>query len=251
MIEVHHLTKTYGSITAVDDVSFTVATGEAAGFLGPNGAGKTTTMRILTGFMPATSGTVTVEGFDVFKDSFEVRKRIGYLPETPPLYLEMTVRSYLIHVGKLKALPGSTLKAAADRVIEECGLEHVSGRLCGHLSKGYRQRVGLAQALIHQPAVLILDEPTVGLDPAQIIEIRALIRGLTAERTVILSTHILPEVQQICQKVVLINGGRIALESSMTDLVRERSLEEEYLRHVTGDAGYGAALGMQEGGGDA
>ncbi len=247
MIEVKHLTKTYGSITAVDDVSFQVATGQAAGFLGPNGAGKTTTMRILTGFMPATSGTVTVEGFDVFKDSFEVRKRIGYLPETPPLYLEMTVRSYLRHVGKLKALAGSQIKAAADRVIEECGLENVAGRLCGHLSKGYRQRVGLAQALIHQPAVLILDEPTVGLDPAQIIEIRALIRGLTAERTVILSTHILPEVQQICQKVVLINGGRIALEMDMADLVRERSLEEVYLRHVTGDAQYGTGAAVPGG----
>ena len=241
MIEVKTLTKTYGSITAVDNVSFRVGTGEAAGFLGPNGAGKTTTMRILTGFMPATSGTVTVDGFDVFKDSFEVRKRIGYLPETPPLYLEMTVRSYLRHVGKLKALPGSEIKAAADRVIDECGLEDVAGRLCGHLSKGYRQRVGLAQALIHQPAVLVLDEPTVGLDPAQIIEIRALIRRLTADRTVILSTHILPEVQQICQKVVLINGGRIALEMNMADLVRERTLEEEYLRHVTGDAQYGSA----------
>jgi ABC-2 type transport system ATP-binding protein len=149
------------------------------------------------------------------------------------------VRSYLRHVGKLKALPRAQVSPAADRVIEECGLEQVAGRLCGHLSKGYRQRVGLAQALIHQPAVLILDEPTVGLDPAQIIEIRSLIRGLAAERTVILSTHILPEVQQICRKVVLINGGRIALESNMADLVREGSLEEEYLRHVTGDASYG------------
>jgi ABC-2 type transport system ATP-binding protein len=243
MIEVKNLTKTYGSITAVDDVSFQVATGEAAGFLGPNGAGKTTTMRILTGFMPATSGTVTIEGFDVFKDSFEVRKRIGYLPETPPLYLEMTVRSYLRHVGKLKALASSKIAAAADRVIEECGLEDVAGRLCGHLSKGYRQRVGLAQALIHQPAVLVLDEPTVGLDPAQIIEIRSLIRGLTADRTVILSTHILPEVQQICQKVVLINGGRIALDANMAELTREHSLEEEYLRHVTGEASYGSPQG--------
>jgi ABC-2 type transport system ATP-binding protein len=151
----------------------------------------------------------------------------------------MTVRSYLRHVGKLKALPGSQIASAADRVIEDCGLEHVAGRLCGHLSKGYRQRVGLAQALIHRPAVLILDEPTVGLDPAQIIEIRELIRSLAAERTVILSTHILPEVQQICRKVVLINGGRIALESDMAELVRERSLEEEYLRHVTGDAAFG------------
>lgn len=236
MIEVKNLTKTYGSTTAVDNLSFTVGTGEAAGFLGPNGAGKTTTMRILTGFMPATSGTVTVDGFDVFTDSFEVRKRIGYLPETPPLYLEMTVRSYLRHVGKLKAIPSPDVKAAADRVIEECGLENVAGRLCGHLSKGYRQRVGLAQALIHRPSVLVLDEPTVGLDPAQIIDIRDLIRGLAAERTVILSTHILPEVQQICQKVVMINRGRIVLDRPMGELTRERSLEEEYLRHVTGDA---------------
>src|SRR5688572_28038741 len=240
MIEVKHLTKTYGSITAVDDVSFTVATGEAAGFLGPNGAGKTTTMRILTGFMPATSGTVTVDGYDVFADSFEVRKRIGYLPETPPLYLEMTVRGYLRHVAKLKALSRPQVVPAADRVIVEFGIESVAGRLFGHLSKGYRQRVGLAQALIHQPAVLVLDEPTVGLDPAQIIEIRALIRGLAGERTVILSTHILPEVQQICRKVVLINGGRIALEADMAALVREGSLEQEYLRHVTGDANFGS-----------
>ncbi|MBI5504853.1 MAG: ATP-binding cassette domain-containing protein [Deltaproteobacteria bacterium] len=237
MIEVKNLTKTYGSITAVDDVSFQVATGQAAGFLGPNGAGKTTTMRIITGFMPATAGTVKVDGFDVFEDSFEVRKRIGYLPETPPLYLEMTVRSYLRHVGKLKAIARTAVAGAADRVIEECGLEQVAGRLCGHLSKGYRQRVGLAQALIHEPAVLILDEPTIGLDPAQIIEIRSLIRRLTTDRTVILSTHILPEVQQICAKVVIINGGHIALEADIAELVRERSLEEEYLRHVSGDAG--------------
>jgi ABC-type multidrug transport system ATPase subunit len=236
MIEVKNLTKTYGSTTAVDDVSFSIATGEACGFLGPNGAGKTTTMRILTGFMPASSGTVTVDGFDVFHDSFEVRKRIGYLPETPPLYLEMTVRSYLRHVARLKAVPGAKVKAAADLAIEECSLEHVAGRLCGHLSTGYRQRGGLAQALLHEPAVLVLDEPTVGLDPAQIIEIRSLIRRLATERTVILSTHILPEVQQICQKVVLINAGRIALEATIAELVRERSLEEEYLRHVTGEA---------------
>jgi ABC-2 type transport system ATP-binding protein len=236
MIEVRNLTKSYGSITAVDNVSFTVPTGQAAGFLGPNGAGKTTTMRILTGFMPATSGTVKIDGFDVFHDSMEVRKRIGYLPETPPLYLEMTVRAYLRHVAALKAVPRARVKSAADRTLEECGLDHVAGRLCGHLSKGYRQRVGLAQALLHEPAVLILDEPTVGLDPAQIIEIRTLIRRLASERTVILSTHILPEVQQICQKVVLINAGRIALEADLAELVRERSLEEEYLRHVTGEA---------------
>ncbi|HYC57525.1 MAG TPA: ATP-binding cassette domain-containing protein [Candidatus Binatia bacterium] len=235
MIEVANLTKTYGSITAVDGLSFTVPTGQAAGFLGPNGAGKTTTMRIITGFMPATSGTVKVDGFDVFEDSFEVRRRIGYLPETPPLYLEMTVRSYLRHVGKLKGIARAHLVSAADRAIEECSLEQVAGRLCGHLSKGYRQRVGLAQALIHEPAVLILDEPTIGLDPAQIIEIRALIRRLATERTVILSTHILPEVAQICQKVVIINQGRIAVESNIADLVRDRTLEQEYMRHVSGE----------------
>ncbi len=234
MIEVQNLTKAYGSTVAVDNASFRVESGQACGFLGPNGAGKTTTMRVITGFMPATTGTVAVDGFDVFEDSFEVRRRIGYLPETPPLYLEMSVRSYLAHVAKLKAVPRSELKSAAERVIEECALGKVADRLCGHLSKGYRQRVGLAQALIHQPAVLILDEPTIGLDPAQIIEIRELVKQLATERTVILSTHILPEVTQICDKVVIINEGRIAVDSTIADLTRERSLEEEYLRHVSG-----------------
>ena len=235
MIEVRNLTKTYGTTTAVADLSFEVATGQAAGFLGPNGAGKTTTMRIITGFLPATAGTVRVEGFDVFEDSFEVRRRIGYLPETPPLYLEMPVRAYLEHVGKLKGLARGQVRGAADRVIDECGLGHVAHRLCGHLSKGYRQRVGLAQALIHEPEVLILDEPTIGLDPAQIIEIRELIKSLATERTVILSTHILPEVAQICQKVVIIAQGRIAVDADIEELTRERSLEQEYLRHVGGE----------------
>ncbi|RMD83091.1 MAG: ATP-binding cassette domain-containing protein [Candidatus Dadabacteria bacterium] len=236
MIEVRNLVKTYGPIEAVKDVSFSVATGQACGFLGPNGAGKTTTMRIITGYMPATSGTVSVDGFDVFEDSFEVRKRIGYLPEHPPLYLEMKVCRYLEHVARLKGLKGRAVAQARDRVLAECGLEEVAGRLCGHLSKGYRQRVGLAQALIHDPSVLILDEPTIGLDPAQIIEIRQLIRELATERTVILSTHILPEVAQICQKVVIINEGRIALEAELEDVTREGSLEEEYLKYVSGEA---------------
>ncbi|MFT4569933.1 MAG: ABC-2 type transport system ATP-binding protein [Hyphomicrobiaceae bacterium] len=236
MVEVKNLTKTYGAIAAVSDISFRVETGQACGFLGPNGAGKTTSMRIITGFMPATSGTVTVDGFDVFEDSYEVRRRIGYLPETPPLYLEMKVLDYLKHVARLKAVPSAQIADAADRVIADCSLENVAGRLCGHLSKGFRQRVGLAQALIHEPAVLILDEPTVGLDPAQIIEIRELIRRLATERTVILSTHILPEVAQICGKVVIINRGQIALEANLEDVTATGSLEHEYLRHVSGEA---------------
>jgi ABC-2 type transport system ATP-binding protein len=235
MIEVRNLTKAYGSFEAVKDISFTVATGQACGFLGPNGAGKTTTMRIITGYMPATAGSVRVEGFDVFEDSFEVRKRIGYLPEHPPLYLEMKVAAYLDHVARLKGVPRREIGGARDRVIAECSLGKVAHRLCGHLSKGYRQRVGLAQALIHSPAVLILDEPTIGLDPAQIIEIRELIRTLATERTVILSTHILPEVAQICQKVVIINEGRIALESEISSFVGQSTLEAEYLKHVTGE----------------
>jgi ABC-2 type transport system ATP-binding protein len=236
MVEVKNLTKTYGAVAAVRDVSFRVETGQACGFLGPNGAGKTTTMRIITGFMPATDGTVTVDGFDVFEESYEVRRRIGYLPETPPLYLEMKVDDYLRHVARLKGVPRNAIAGAADRVIAECSLDNVAGRLCGHLSKGYRQRVGLAQALIHEPAVLILDEPTVGLDPAQIIEIRELIRRLATERTVILSTHILPEVAQICAKVVIINNGRVALESTIADITETGTLETEYLRCVSGDA---------------
>ncbi len=235
MIEVKSLTKAYGSFAAVKDISFTVATGQACGFLGPNGAGKTTTMRVITGYMPATSGTVAVDDFDVFEQSFEVRRRIGYLPETPPLYLEMRVDKYLSHVAKLKGVARSALAGARERVIEACGLDEVATRLCGHLSKGYRQRVGLAQALIHDPAVLVLDEPTVGLDPAQIIEIRELIRGLATERTVVLSTHILPEVAEICQKVVIINTGRIVLESDIESLTAAGSLEDEYLKAVSGE----------------
>jgi len=237
MIEVCNLIKSYGSFEAVKNVSFTVSTGQACGFLGPNGAGKTTTMRVITGYMPATAGTVCVDGFDVFEQSFEVRKRIGYLPEHPPLYLEMKVSRYLEHVAKLKGLRGRAIVTARDRVLADCALEGVAGRLCGHLSKGFRQRVGLAQALIHDPSVLILDEPTIGLDPAQIIEIRQLIRQLATERTVVLSTHILPEVAQICQKVVIINEGRIALESEIEEITRRGTLEDEYLKYVSGEAG--------------
>jgi len=246
MIEVKSLVKAYGPIEAVRDVSFCVPTGQACGFLGPNGAGKTTTMRIITGYMPATAGTVSVDGYDVFDDSFEVRRRIGYLPEQPPLYLEMRVTSYLEHVARLKGVARAEIKPAKERVLAACGLEHVANRLCGHLSKGYRQRVGLAQALIHDPAVLVLDEPTIGLDPAQIIEIRQLIRELATKRTVVLSTHILPEVAQICQKVVIINDGRVALEAEMDVLTRDGSLEDEYLKYVSGDATQIAAAAAED-----
>ena len=234
MIEVRNLTKRYGDLTAIRDVSFDVARGEILGFLGPNGAGKTTTMRILTGYMPASSGTVSVDGFDVFENSFEVRRRIGYLPESPPLYTDMTVESFLEFVARIKGVTRADLPAATDRALEICGLTDVRHRLTGHLSKGYRQRVGLAQALIHNPPVLVLDEPTIGLDPRQIIEIRKLIRELAGDRTVILSTHILPEVSQICEKVVILASGRIALEQRMEDLLKQGvSLEDVFLRAIS------------------
>jgi len=234
MIEVRNLTKRYGDLTAIRDVSFNVARGEILGFLGPNGAGKTTTMRILTGFMPASSGTITVDGFDVFEQSFEVRKRIGYLPESPPLYTDMTVDAYLAFVARIKGLARGAIADATDRVLGVCGLTEVRHRLTGHLSKGFRQRVGLAQALIHDPPLLVLDEPTIGLDPRQIIEIRKLIRELAGNRTVILSTHILPEVSQICEKVVILAGGRIALEDRMENLVKQGlALEDVFLKAIS------------------
>lgn len=232
MIEVQHLTKRYGDITAISNVSFQVASGQILGFLGPNGSGKTTTMRIITGFMPATSGTVKVAGFDIFDDSFEVRKRIGYLPEIPPLYNDMTVSSYLRFVARIKGVPKAEIGDALDRALTRCGLTEVINRVNGHLSKGYRQRVGLAQAIIHNPAVLVLDEPTVGLDPQQIIEIRTLIKELAGAHTVILSTHILPEVAQVCEKVVIINAGHVVVEDMLTNLTREQSLEDVFLRAI-------------------
>jgi len=235
MIEVRDLSKRYGDLVAVHQVSFTAVKGEILGFLGPNGAGKTTTMRIITGFLPATSGTVRVDGFDIFEQSYDVRKRIGYLPENPPLYNDMTVSSYLDFVGRIKGIPRADLEVARDRVVETCGLAKVTRRVLGHLSKGFRQRVGLAQALIHNPPVLVLDEPTIGLDPRQIIDIRTLIRELAGERTVILSTHILPEVAQLCQKVVIINEGRIAVEDLIVNLTRDLSLEEVFLRYISGN----------------
>jgi ABC-2 type transport system ATP-binding protein len=209
MIEVERLTKYYGAVPAIEDVSFAVEKGEIVGFLGPNGAGKTTTMRILTCFFPPTSGGARVAGFDVFQDSLEVRRRVGYLPENVPLYLDQTVRSYLGFIADVRGLDRSQRKTSISKVIEECGLEDVSERLIGKLSKGYRQRVGIAQALIHRPEVLILDEPTIGLDPRQIKEIRQLIRGLAGDRTVVISTHILPEVSMICGRALIINKGQI------------------------------------------
>ncbi len=233
MIEVSHLTKYYGDFPAVQHISFSAQMGEVLGFLGPNGAGKSTTMRIITGFMPASQGTVTVAGFDVFKESHEVRRRLGYLPENPPLYSDMTVSSYLKFVARIKGVPKSGVRPALDATLEKCSLEKVANRLIRHLSKGYRQRVGLAQALIHDPPVLILDEPTLGLDPRQTLEIRNLINDLAEDRTVILSTHILPEVSQICNKLVIINEGKLVLEQDLNELIRGTTLEEVFIRTIS------------------
>jgi ABC-2 type transport system ATP-binding protein len=209
VIEVEHVSKVYSGRKAVDDISFRVEKGEILGFLGPNGAGKTTTMRILTCYMPSTEGTARVAGYDVFEESIEVRKRIGYLPENPPLYPEMTVSSYLNFVAKIKGTRANQLKSQVDEAIDKCSLGDVRGRIIGKLSKGYKQRVGLAQALLNNPEVLILDEPTIGLDPKQIHEVRSLIRSLASSHTVILSTHILPEVSMTCNRVVIINEGKV------------------------------------------
>ena len=239
MIEVSNLSKRYGELAAVQDVSFTAAPGEILGFLGPNGAGKTTTLRIITGFLPATSGTVRVCGYDVFEQSAEVRRRIGYLPENPPLYNDMTVVPYLRFAGKIHGLGRGDLGPAIERVIQNCGLSAVTGRLLGHLSKGFRQRVGLAQALLHEPEVLILDEPTNGLDPGQIRDMLAFIRSLGAKRTIVLSTHILSQVLSACHKVVIINDGRVVVQAPLGDLTRDRSLEDVYTQAISG--GFAAA----------
>ncbi|MFI5364619.1 MAG: ABC transporter ATP-binding protein [Candidatus Binatia bacterium] len=241
MIEVRNLTKRYGDLIAIRDISFTAANGQILGFLGPNGAGKTTTMRVITGFMPATSGTVKVAGYDIFDDSYEVRKRIGYLPESPPLYGDMTVTSYLRFVGRIRGIAKAELSDSVDRVLHTCGLADVTERVVGHLSKGFRQRVGLAQALIHNPSVLVLDEPTIGLDPRQIIDIRTLIKELAGERTVILSTHILPEVAQLCEKVVIINEGRIAVEGVLAELTQGKTLEQVFLNYIAKEPADGHA----------
>src|ERR1700688_4302796 len=226
MITVSDLTKKYARHTAVDHISFEVHKGQIVGFLGPNGAGKTTTMRMLTCFLPPTSGTATVAGFDVLEQSFEVKKRIGYLPETPPLYPEMRTAEYLQFVGNLKGLFGGELRNRIEYVCERCAISHLKDKLLGKLSKGYRQRVGLAQAIIHNPDVLILDEPTSGLDPKQINETRELIKSLAGDHTIILSTHILPEVEQTCQQVIIINKGKLVATDSVRNLqARARGAE--------------------------
>jgi len=219
MIEVNGLTKVYGSRVAVWQISFSVEHGEVVGFIGPNGAGKTTTMRMITGFVPPSAGYAKVAGHNVADEPLEVKKRIGYLCEAPPVYREMVVQSYLRFVAEIKQVPRSRQRALVERAIELCGLEGVARRMIGHLSKGYRQRVGLAQAILHEPPVIILDEPTSGLDPKQIIEVRELIKRLAGEQTVILSTHILPEATMICSRVVIIDEGQIVAEDSIDNLV--------------------------------
>ncbi|MDD5544913.1 MAG: ABC transporter ATP-binding protein [Acidobacteriia bacterium] len=228
MIEVSHISKRYGVKEAVHDICFDVKDGEILGFLGPNAAGKTTTMRILTGYIPPTSGTARIDGLDILEQSLEARRRIGYLPENPPLYGEMTVEGYLHFVGRIKGIPVGDRAAKVEDVMKRCRLvnnsseeEDYSRRLIKHLSKGYRQRVGLAQALIHDPKVLILDEPTVGLDPKQIIEVRDLIKSLAGTHTVVLSTHILPEVSMTCQRVVIIDRGKIVVEDTPENLTQQ------------------------------
>jgi len=231
LIEIAHLTKYYGTKPAIQDVSFTVEKGEILGFLGPNAAGKTTTMRILTCYMPPTSGTAKVAGFDVQEQSLEVRRRIGYLPENPPLYADMTVEKYLEFVGKIKGISHRELKQRMGEVMERTGIAKEARRLIKHLSKGYKQRVGIAQALIHRPPVLVLDEPTIGLDPKQIIEVRELIKSLGGDHTIILSTHILPEVSMTCQRVIIINEGRIVASDTTENLTRRlRGSETLYVQ---------------------
>ncbi len=236
MIEVEHLTKNFGKARAVDDISFTVGRGEILGFLGPNGAGKTTTMRILTGYLPASDGTARVAGYDVFEQSMEVRRRIGYLPENPPLYPEMSVRTYLEFVARIKGVSSSDLSRRIDEALRLANITDKRDELIKRLSRGYKQRVGLAQVIVHNPDVVILDEPTVGLDPKQIIEVRKLIKGLAGEHTIVLSTHILPEVSMTCDRVVIINKGRIAAVDTPENLTMQLKGGERVRAEVGGDA---------------
>jgi len=237
MIEVENLTKRYGPTLAVSDVTFQVQKGEILGFLGPNGAGKTTTMRVITGYLPPSAGRVRVGGYDVVEEPLEAKRRTGYLPEAPPVYPDMTVTEYLDFVGRIKGISRQELNARRDEIEVKCAITDVRGRQIGKLSKGYRQRVGLAQALIHNPEVLVLDEPTAGLDPKQIIETRQLIKGLAGQHTIILSTHILPEVSKTCQRVVVINAGKIVAVGTPDELTRHLQGFETVLVVVEGGGG--------------
>jgi ABC-2 type transport system ATP-binding protein len=249
MIEVQHVTKRYGPVTAVDDVSFRVDAGEILGFLGPNGAGKTTTMRVITGYMPATDGQAIVAGHDVFAEPLEAKRRIGYLPETPPLCPDMTVREYLTFVARLKIgkITAADCSMRVDHTMKKTRVDDMADRHCGKLSKGYRQRVGLAQALIHDPEVLILDEPTAGLDPKQIIETRDLIKSLAGNHTIVLSTHILPEVAQTCTRVVIINRGRVVAVDTTENLTHQLKGAASLYVQVEGPEEAFAALGSVPG----
>jgi len=240
MIEVEHLVKSYRELKAVDDVSFQVQSGEILGFLGPNGAGKTTTMRILTGVLPPTSGKAKVCGFDVFENPIEVKKRIGYLPENPPVYTDMTARAYLRFVAEIKGVRRKARESEVDRVATKTSCTQFLHRVIGNLSKGQRQRVGLAQALLADPEVLILDEPTVGLDPAQIIEVRELIKSLAGKHTIVLSTHILPEVTAICQKALIIAQGRVVAYDTL------EGLQRAHAGAVTADGSPGPMPSLEE-----
>ena len=242
MIAVERLTKKYGDLTAVRDLSFKVEKGKIWGLLGPNAAGKTTTMRILTGFLPATEGRASVGNLDVFEQSNEIKKILGYLPEVLPLYPDMTVAEYLGFVAAIKKVPAAKRSEAVAKAVKVTGLESVKGRLIKNISRGYKQRVGIAQALVHDPLVLILDEPTIGLDPAQIIEIRSLIKSLKGERTIILSTHILPEVTQTCDGVVIINEGRLMASGSLEDLTASIRHQEGVVLKLRRDAAEGASV---------
>lgn len=236
MIETEGLTKFYGSLAAIRDVTFRVEPGEVVGFLGPNGAGKSTAMKILTCFIPPTAGSARIDGLDCFENSLQVRRKIGYLPENNPLYSDLTVRRFLLFAAEAKGVPSRRLQSELDRVLEMCGLSKVVNRIIGHLSKGYRQRVGLAQALLNNPSVLILDEPTIGLDPAQIVEIRRLIQDLREQQTILLSSHILPEVAQICQRVMIINNGRIVATDSPANLTSQLQKSSQILVQVASGA---------------
>jgi ABC-2 type transport system ATP-binding protein len=243
VIEVQHLTKRYGRVTAVEDVSFRVERGEILGFLGPNGAGKTTTMRILTGYMPATEGKAFVAGFDVFEQPIEAKRRTGYLPETPPLYPDMTVLEYLAFVAKIKGVPPADQRQRVRQVMERTHVVDMANRLCSKLSKGYKQRVGLAQSIIHNPDVLILDEPTAGLDPKQQSETRLLIKELSGEHTIVLSSHLLHEVSQLCQRVVIINKGRVVAVDTPENLTAQmRGAATMYVQVDADGSDAGAAL---------